>query len=353
MAPRKPENERKVTSFRPFGNIASHVDPMVLWTFLGLFIISAALLAFQLDNREDCSTTEIKLVHAQSSKNSKTYAVGDVITFNADKGNKKNTDYTWDFGDSTAKATGRQVYHSFNKAGSYMVTLSCGKCNWTREVMVIMNVSAAPDTKPELFPLIEGPDAVFAGRPATFTNNSSGASKWTWKLMQDNAEVHFGQSVTYTFSSPGERTLSLIVNGDTAHMVMKRINVFPARPIERNNAPDIPFAPPPPVDSVKKEAPVVKETPRPSISDDEFKYLLTQVTAKQKNAPDFAQYLCNNLQARVVLNGKDVDNFSHFCSRIYGKKKFQIERVNLAKDEKGCVKEILIVYDKKRFLGIF
>ena len=51
MAPRKPENERKVNSFRPFGKIASHVDPMVLWTFLGLFLVSAVLLAFQMDSK--------------------------------------------------------------------------------------------------------------------------------------------------------------------------------------------------------------------------------------------------------------------------------------------------------------
>lgn len=351
MAPRKPENEHKVNSFRPFGKIASHVDPLVLWTFLGLFLVSMALLAFQLDGREDCSNTDIKLSHIQNS-NSKAYAVGEVITFNAENAGKKSSEYTWEFGDSSAKATGRQVYHSFNKAGSYMITLTSGKCTWRKEVMVVMNTPAATSNQPDIFPVIDGPSEAFAGRPVTFTNATPSAKNWVWRLLQDNAEPHSGSSVTYTFSSPGERTLSLIINGDSSHMVLKHITVFPARATEPEERPEPAFNPAP-LPAPTPEEPVKKEDPRPTISDDEFKYMLTQVTLKQKTANDFAQYLCNNLNARVVLNTNDVDNFSHFCQRIYGKKKFKIERVNLAKDEKGCVKEILIMYDRKKVLGIF
>ncbi|MBS0032397.1 PKD domain-containing protein [Chitinophaga sp. 22321] len=351
MAPRKPENERKVTSFRPFGKIASHVDPMVLWTFLGLFLISIVLLAFQLDGKEDCSNTDIKLSHIQNS-NSKAYAVGEVITFNAETPDKKTAAYTWEFGDSSAKATGKQVYHSFNKAGSYLVTLTSGKCTWNREVLVIMNTPVATaGNAADIFPVIDGPSEAFAGRPVTFSNKTPSAREWVWRLLQDNADTHTNSSVTYTFSSPGERTLSLIINGDSSHMVLKHITVFPARPAER---PDIPQ---PVIDPTPLPTPTAPPPPppekKPSISDDEFKYLLIQVTQKQKSASDFAQYLCNNLNARVVLNADDVDNFAHFCSRIYGKKKFKIERVNLTKTPDGCINEILIKYDRKKVLGIF
>lgn len=351
MAPRKPENERKVNSFRPFGKIASHVDPMVLWTFLGLFLISGILLAFQLDGREDCSNTDIKLSHIQNT-NSKAYAVGEVITFNATTTDKKNASYTWEFGDSSTKGTGRQVYHSFNKAGSYMITLTSGKCTWNKEVLVVMNTPSTAGSQPDIFPVIDGPAEAFAGRPVVFRNSTPSAKSWTWRLLQDNAEAHSGSSVSYTFSSPGERTLSLIINGDSSHMVLKHITVFPARAAAPVETPEPAFNPTP-LPAAVPETPVKKEDPRPSISDDEFKYMLTQVTLKQKTANDFAQYLCNNLNARVVLNTSDVDNFTHFCSRIYGKKKFKIERVNLAKDDKGCVKEILIMYDRKKLLGIF
>ncbi|WP_212002903.1 PKD domain-containing protein [Chitinophaga sp. HK235] len=352
MAPRKPENERKVNSFRPFGKIASHVDPMVLWTFLGLFLISIILLAFQLDGREDCTTTDIVLSNKQHSTG-KAYTVGEVITFNAENSDKKRTSFTWEFGDSSARQTGAQVYHSFSKAGSYMITLTSGKCSWNKEVIIVMGAAATPvNAGPDIFPVIDGPGEVFAGRPVTFTNKTPGARSWTWRLLQDNASAHNGSSVSYTFATPGERTLSLIVNGDTAHMVMKNITVFPARAKQaETQLPDPGFPPPPPPVEEKPKEP---EKPRvPAVSDDEFLYMLTQVTSKQKSAGDFSKFLCDNLSARVLLNDKDTDNFTHFCSRIYGKKKFKIEKVNLVKDANGCVKEIRIMYDRKKVLGIF
>ena len=351
MAPRKPENERKVNSFRPFGKIASHVDPMVLWTFLGLFLVSAVLLAFQMDSKEDCSNTDIVLSHIQNT-NGKAYAVGEVITFHAQSADKNNAGYSWEFGDSSAEVAGAQVYHSFNKAGSYIITLTSGKCRWSKEVLVVMTAPEVAGNDPGVFPTIDGPSEIFAGRPATFSNKTPEAQSWSWRLLQDNAEIHTGSSVTYNFSGAGERSLSLIINNDSSHMVIKHITVFPARPSAPAESPEPAFNPLP-APAAAPEKPKEPEKTIPSISDDEFKFMLTQVTLKQKTATDFAQYLCNNLNARVVLNTSDVDNFTHFCSRIYGKKKFKIERVNLAKDEHGCVKEILIMYDRKKLLGIF
>ena len=324
---------------------------MARWTFLGLFLVSMVLLAFRMSSQEDCSNTDIVLSHIQNS-NGKAYAVGEVITFHAQSGRKNNAGYSWEFGDSSAETAGPQVYHSFNKAGSYMVTLTSGKCSWSKEVLVVMAAPETSSNEPDIFPTIDGPSEVFAGRPATFSNHTPAAQSWSWRLLQDNAEVHSESSVTYNFTGPGERSLSLIINNDTSHMVIKHITVFAARPAAPAESAEPAFNPLPPPEAAP-EKPKAPEKTIPSISDDEFKFMLTQVTLKQKTAHDFAQYLCNNLNARVVLNTSDVDNFTHFCSRIYGKKKFKIERVNLAKDEHGCVKEILIMYDRKKLLGIF
>jgi hypothetical protein len=143
------------------------------------------------------------------------------------------------------------------------------------------------------------------------------------------------------------------VNGDSSRMVKKRIQVFPA---PASNRPDN-FVPPPfPVQDTKPEPAITPQPEKPkvpSITDDEFRVMLTQVNNKQKTVQDFAPYLCNNLNARVLLNDKDVKTFSEFCNAIRGKKRIKIEMVNLIKDPEGCVKEIRIRYDKKGFLGIF
>ncbi|MVT11661.1 PKD domain-containing protein [Chitinophaga tropicalis] len=353
MTPRKPANERKIVTYRPFSKITSHIDPMVLYTFLSLLAISIVILAFQAAGREDCSDASIILDSQQHAGKKTAYYAGEVLTFRADA--KGNNNYSWDFGDSTASAPGQQVYHSFKKAGSYMVTLKRGKCSWHQEVIVLNAPSEkAPDTGADLYPVIEGPEEVFAGRTVVFSNRSPNAKSWQWQLLQPGAEVHSGPTVKYTFSSPGERILSLIVNGDSSKMVKKYITVFAApqqRPSNDHFEP-IPFPETPKPAEAPAGPPPAPEKKAPNISDDEFKYLLSQVVDKQKNAADFSAYLCDNLNARVLLNDKDTDTFSHFCSRIRGKKRFKIEVVNLIKDKDGCVKEIRIRYDRK-FLGIF
>ena len=325
---------------------------MVLYTFLSLLAISIVILAFQVSGREDCSQASIRLSSQLHTGKITSFTTGEVITFKAENAGKNRADISWNFGDSSEQAQGLQVYHAFNKAGSYTVTLQNGKCNWHQEVII---VNATPDNAPppasDQFPVIEGPSEVLAGRPAVYFNTSN-ASNWQWRLLQNGAETHVGKSVTYTFATPGERILTLIVDGDTSKMVTKHIQVFPAQAARRNdNFEPMPF--PEPEKPAEPAAQPVPEKPKtPAISDDEFKYMLTQVINKQKSAGDFSPFLCENLNARVLLNDKDTDVFSHFCSRIRGKKRFKIELVNLIKDQNGCVKEIRIRYDKK-FLGIF
>lgn len=354
MTPRKSANERKVTTYRPFSKITNHIDPMVLYTFLALLGISIIILAFQVTGREDCSQISIELASRNNAGKHTSFSTGEVITFKAATTAADNSGLTWDFGDSTATTSGLQVYHAFTKAGTYMVTLSHGKCTWHQEVIII---NALADNTPapaaDLYPTIDGPEEVLAGRPVTFTNSTSNARTWQWQLLQRGAEVHSGRAVTYTFSSPGERILSLIINGDSSKMVTKHIMVFPAQ--SNHQVPDFTPMPFPEENKTPEPTPVpaAPEKPKvPSVSDDEFKFMLSQVVDKQKNASDFSAYLCENINARVLLNDKDTDTFSHFCSRIRGKRRFKIEVVNLIKDQNGCVKEIRVRYDKK-FLGIF
>jgi hypothetical protein len=284
------------------------------------------------------------------------FTAGEVITFKANNtGGTPAGDYIWHFGDSSVQQQGQQVYHTFTKAGSFVVTLEVGKCSWSQEVQVINPIPPAASTPAaDVFPVIDGPTEAFVGRPVTFSNSTPGANRWEWRLQQPNAETHTQRSHTYVFSSAGERIVTLVVNGDTSRMVKKRVMVFPAPTGHRDNDAFIP--PPFPAPENKPEAvpaPAPEKPKAPAISDEEFRNMLTMVSNKQKGVQDFAPYLCNNLNARVLLNDKDVKTFSQFCEAIRGKKRIKIEMVNLIKDPDGCVKEIRIRYDKKGFLGIF
>lgn len=359
-APKLP-NEHKVSSIRPFGRITSHVDPMVLYTFLALLLVSIAILAFKSGSKVDCSDTGLSLASRQHGANTP-FTVGEVITFKVTTpAGAANAGYSWKFGDSSAQQQGLQVYHAFEKAGSYTVVLESGKCTWRQELVVINPSPVRPlATAPpvaDVFPAIEGPEEVLEGQKVTYSTSASNATSWEWRLEQANGKLYTDPSVSYTFAGTGERTLSLVVNGDRAHRVTKHITVFPGKP--NNNRNQDRYEPPPlPAPETRTEpavpTPAQPEKPKtPAISDDEFKVMLTALVNKQKTTTDFAAYLCDNLNARVLLNDKDTDTFTSFCSRIRGKKRFKIEVVNLIKDENGCVKEIRIRYDKKGLFGIF
>jgi len=283
MAPPKTPNERQVNSVRPFSSITSHIDPMVLYTFLALLVISVAILAFKAGTHQDCSNMSIMFSSREHGVNN-TYTVGEVITFKAGNTGESRSGYSWNFGDSSAQQQGQQVYHSFAEAGDYTITLQSGKCSWQQDIRV---VNPAPVNTPppvaDIFPVIEGPEEAFVGKPATYRNSTPGANRWEWRLQQPNAETHNGSSHTYIFSSPGERIITLIVNGDSSRMVKKRIQVFPA---PATNRPDN-FVPPPfPVQETKPEPAITPQPEKPkvpSITDDEFRVMLTQLNNKQKN----------------------------------------------------------------------
>jgi hypothetical protein len=89
-----------------------------------------------------------------------------------------------------------------------------------------------------------------------------------------------------------------------------------------------------------------------SITTEEFKYLLAQVANKTRKASDFQPYLCDP-SVNVIINGNESIDFNAFCNRIYGKRKLQIEQLSLNKDQNGCIKEITIINNRKKVLGIF
>lgn len=348
MTPRKSENERKVTA-TPFSRITSHIDPLVLFTFLGLLVISGVILAVQANSKEDCTVVNITMAGRQLAGKTPTFTLGDVVTFSADRPGKT---YTWYFGDSTQQLQGQQVKHPFTKAGSFTITLSAKGCSWRQEVVITPPLRPRSDLSPQadVFPTINGETEVLTGRTYTYSNNSPWATRWQWRLQQANGTLYTGSSVSYTFSTPGTRRLTLIVNGDSSKAVTIDIHVSqggprqPTRPF--NEPPPPPPPPPPPADSVRKAEPTV-----PRIGEPEFKSMLEQVTRRQKSAADFSEFLCGNLNCSVLLNDKEHSSFAEFCNRISRKKgKYKIETVNLVKNAKGCITEIRIIYDKKGWL---
>lgn len=317
------------------------LDVMIIRMFASIFILALILLYIQWNLRPICNAIGIYIINSQ-----KTLHTGEVIAFDI-KGARAEYVYTWEFGDRQG-SSGKQVYHTYHKPGTFLVSVTAGKCRWNKEVMIWPALSPViPKIAEEIFPVIEGPATTYVGRATRYSNNTPQAKSWLWSLI-DQPEAKYTQSnITLVFDNPGEQVLSLIVNNDSNHLVTKRILVLPMRP----TAPDIK-----PVKQVEiLPAPVNSPPPKKSfipITTEEFKYLLSQVANKTRKASDFQPYLCDP-SINVIINGNESIDFNSFCHRIYGKRKLQIEQLNLNKDQNGCIREITIINNRKKVLGIF
>ncbi|MCW3463840.1 PKD domain-containing protein [Chitinophaga nivalis] len=352
MALRNSESEYLVNTRHLRPHIIRYTDPLVWYTFFFFLLASLILLGFQLTIPEDCTLTTIRIRQEQSIHQS-AYTTDAVITFYANRTDANVNDYTWNFNDSSQVVTGSPVYHIFHHPGHYTVTLSHNSCSWTKDIIITPPVEKAAAPSPVIWPVIEGPATVFAGSPVTFRNKTPGAISWQWQLVQDNVVSYTQATFTCTFTTPGEKIVSLMINGDTAHLVTKKITVYPARAVPSKEKQRVLPLPPPPVIPAMPPPILPTVAEAPPISADDFRSLLVQVINKEKSTADFLPYLCNNLAISVTLNDKETAAFSHFCARIYGKKKLHITKVYLLKDDHGCVTAIRITYDRKKLLGIF
>jgi hypothetical protein len=228
------------------------------------------------------------------------------------------------------------------------VQLFYGRCSWNKEIIIKPDlIKIVKEPVPEIFPTIEGPATVFAGKIVRYTNTSANARSWLWTVIQDDGITYNQPSIKLAFQTPGEKILSLIVNNDSAHMVTKHITVL-------NQPVEAPQLQPP----KKQDTPVFtnkiseKKDKFPDISESEFRYLLATISNRQGTINDLLPYLCSP-SVKVLINGNTADDITHFCRMIYGRKKLLIDQLNLVKDENGCVKEILLYYNKKKILGLF
>ncbi|WP_211323808.1 PKD domain-containing protein [Chitinophaga dinghuensis] len=186
------------------------------------------------------------------------------------------------------------------------------------------------------------------GTAATFGSNQPADVSFAWQLSGKEDSIYNTPTVTYTFRSPGEKILTLIVNRDTARMAVKRIHIFPPPILTSTPAPTAPAPPPIPHLPIKKVEPAV-----PSITAEEFRFMLQQVIYGNKQFTDFSEYLCNNIQTPVIINEKTMMPFNQFCLQIRGKKRLSIDQVNITRDKSGCITALNIQYNKKKFIGLF
>ncbi|UTN02175.1 PKD domain-containing protein [Flavobacterium bizetiae] len=340
------------------------IDIRVIFFFAIILLIGLVTFIIQFFNHVDCEDVKFYIFsdHSQSEE---------AIDFYDKTPNAKS--WKWDFGDGSEPDTRKHTLHIYKKPGKYLVTLTInGECINTQELIIKDKYAADKLGSPQIITS----KIITVGQPAYFRSGSESAKTWEWAFGENRGIDETFANPVYTFSTPGEKTITLVINGDFSKVAKKVIYVHP-RVIKKTNPLDVTsyvyeknadaFALPrgtvkkDPLDDMLQYVPVapktktikdsIKEVKKaPKISEDQFEILLNKVAEGSKVKDDFAEFLCDDLEIPIVKNNNDLLTFAQLCANIKGKK-IKIESIRLNKDKNNnCIKGMSINYKVKKYL---
>ncbi|SNR31279.1 PKD domain-containing protein [Flavobacterium sp. ov086] len=342
-----------------------NIDIKVILFFAVLLLIGITAFIIQFFNHVDCEDVKFYIFsdHSQSEES---------IEFYDKTHNAKS--WEWDFGDGSAPDKRQHTFHVYKNPGKYKVTLTINKeCVHTKELILKDKFAADKFGTPQIIVS----KIITAGQPTYFDSRSEGAKTWEWAFGENRKGIdETSPNPVYTFSTPGEKTITLVVNGDFSRVAKKVIYVHP-RVIKKTNPLDVTayvyeknaeaFALPrgsvkkDPLEDMLQYVPVAPKTKTqkdsiaaikkaPKISEDQFEILLGKVAEGSKVKDDFSEFLCDDLEIPIVKNDKDLLTFAQLCANIKGKK-IKIESIRLNKDKtNNCIKGMSINYKVKKYL---
>ncbi len=222
--------------------------------------------------------------------------------------------WDWNFGDGTTNSLIASPTHIYEKAGQYIVTVTVNeKCAESLTVTAEASNLNLPK------PIIDAPTTATVGQPVKFKEVSGLGKSWEWSFTDSKSVDSRQQESVYTFSTPGQKTVSVKINGpgnsDVAYFEL-----------------DITTA------DIKKESLPVKEL----LSESEFIIMLYQIIDRKKDATIFKDALCGHLNIVANINGENKP-FEEYCKEI--KKSHHrtvIDNLKLVIGSSNCIKGITI-----------
>ncbi len=331
-------------------NESMHLDKLVIYLFIGAFLISAVSLAFKITKSASCG--EVFFNHDSSSS---TYRAGESIIF-SDKTDGAEK-WKWEFGDSTEVDNTKDPTHVYKNAGVYEIKLLVnGICKKTESITIKDKRIIRDSTK---YPVFTLPATIKVGQTLKVKDETENADTWEWRFGVNASVDSKEKRAEYVYEEAGLRTVSLIVNGLDEYQMRKRIEVIPiggkkSRITEigetRERGWDIPDAPP----TSEEEGVAVKKTedgkplPVPYINDRLFGLQLLEIAKEKVRPQDLGRkYFCGELDMPIYVNTKKT-TFLEFCESIKGKKKLKNLDVVIIRGKipVNCIESITITYKK-------
>jgi PKD repeat protein len=327
--------------------INRRVDDRAIVAMIVPAVLSLGFMAWRSTNREVCVPFAIT-AHSQH------YYTGEVVRFESNI--REFRILHWDFGDEQGNdAKISSAVHSYDAPGDYTVALTVnGECTEYARITIL---AAPPAINPRLAVTFIAPQSAEVGKPVPFSDTTVGAAQWEWRFGETATVDATDRSPKYTYTTPGLKTVTVVINNDEQQMGVAKIYVNPPATPKRRDRPERPVlivqkpaqsGTPAPTDSVKREEPPVVKAP--DITNEQFEAGLRAVANKQKTADSFAPYFGGNLNVESNLNGQMMP-FTELCNKfnaLKSEKRIKKLSVQLVKNDKtNCIIALFVNLKEK------
>ncbi|MBO9620614.1 MAG: PKD domain-containing protein [Niabella sp.] len=297
------------------------LDDNVIITLLAVCTLASMAFIVRYRSYKPCKDFSINTVGT-------ILTVGHIVRFETDAKDFKRL--SWDFGDNQKSETEvASALHSFDDPGNYTIALLAdGKCVEYKTITVV----AAPEViDSSLVAKVVMPATAIVGAPVLFKDTSSKASSWEWRFGETAVVDGVLRNQVYTFTTPGIKTISVVINGNYKTPLVRKIYVSPKeernipvavaqprpRVNERPNTDPLTQQINPQPQQQPQEAPPPPPTPSyPDVAPADLNQMFRNAAGGGKPISDFAKYFCDgNLNTTVILNGKSV-SFQQFYNKV-------------------------------------
>jgi len=215
------------------GQSSTQQNPSVTYNGLGYFFIRLTA-----GNASGCSSTAEHYVYVQKPE---IYAYASVsegcegltTTFNSSVSTGDAiASYEWDFGDGSPKSTDATPSHTYNKEGTYPVTLTyttTNGCKGTVGLHAMNTIRVYKKPTPD-FSSPEAPQ-ICGNNWVHFNGTSDVGNSWTWDF--GDYDYGYAQYTAHSYKEPGTYTVKLTVSNNgcsesvTKTAYIKAVNPFP------------------------------------------------------------------------------------------------------------------------------
>ncbi len=320
------------------------IDSMISIFFILLILPLAALLGFKYYNDEVFPEVSFDVLGDE-------HLVNEMLKF------RNNTDgdhtYSWDFGDSTEIVNERIPVHTYVKEGDYTVTLTV---NDQYEYKELIHVQGIKKEIPKLVvPSIVGPRKMYIDAKAVFTCPTKGVTTWAWRVGKSNKVYSNKQSVKFSFSKPGYKKISLVVNGNRTFVANKKVYVrvkpskkrkFASKPEPVGKKKEVYIPESPEVYTVFKDIEEKEELVKLP-SDDELAMMFVKISKGEGDKEKFLKSFYSSNKHLMVICNKELMSFKSMIADVEGRRIVLKEFSTIRKNNVSII-SVTVRYKKKR-----